>query len=181
MPDEGKTRHRRSAMLDALQASGPNPALAEKLSLYGRFVGSWRVDIDYTPLEGAGHHDEAEWHFGWVLDGRAIQDVWIFPARAKRQKPEPWHFYGSTVRWYDPQIDAWHITYFEPTRPFVQRQLGRAVGPDIVQLGEDANGVQRRWRFTEITDRSFHWIGEVSWDKGASWTLELDMRARRAT
>jgi hypothetical protein len=84
------------------------------------------------------------------------------------------------MRWYDPQIDAWHITYFEPTRPFALRQLGRAVGPDIVQIGEDPNGVQRRWRFVEITERTFRWIGEVSWDKGASWTLELEMRARRS-
>lgn len=169
-------------MLEALHAPAPSPALAQKLQTYGRFVGSWTLDCDWHPPGGGPVRTaEAEWHFAWVLDGRAIQDVWIFPARRLREKPEPWHFYGSTVRWYDPQIDTWHITYFEPTRPFALRQLGRMVGPDIVQIGEDATGVQRRWRFVEITDASFRWIGEISWDKGATWTLELEMRARRAS
>jgi hypothetical protein len=183
MPDDGKTSHRSTAMLDALQASGPDPALAEKLSLYGRFVGSWRVDIDYTPLEGATHHAEAEWHFGWVLDGRAVQDVWIFPARHLRgggKQDEPWFFYGSTIRIYDPGLDAWHIRFFEPTRPFEIRQTGRAVGADIVQLGEEQAGITRRWSFVEITERSFRWLGEASLDQGRTWILEMEMRARRA-
>ena len=59
--------------------------------------------------------------------------------------------YGSTFRWYDPAIDAWHIRYFDPGRPLEMRQIGRAVGADIVQVGEDQNGIRRRWRFVEIT------------------------------
>jgi hypothetical protein len=169
------------AMLEALGAGQPQPALAPKLQLYGRFVGSWVLDIDHHPLNGPHRQAEGEWHFGWVLDGRAVQDVWIYPARhvCAGKPPEPWHMYGSTFRWYDPLIDAWHITYFEPTRPFAVRQVGRAVGADIVQIGDDASGVMRRWRFVDIAERSFRWIGDVSWDKGATWTLEMEMRARR--
>jgi hypothetical protein len=169
-----------NAMLDALHAPGPNPALAAKLDLYGRFVGSWDLDIDYYPPGFPERHAPAEWHFNWVLDGFAVQDVWIFPARRLRTGPaEPGWGYGSTFRMYDPMLDAWHIRYFGPTRPYEIRQIGRAVGPDIVQIGEDPNGIQRRWRFTEITPQSFRWIGDVSWDKGAHWTLEMEMRARR--
>jgi len=36
-------------MLEALHAPAPNPALASKLQTYGRFVGSWTVDIDWHP------------------------------------------------------------------------------------------------------------------------------------
>lgn len=171
-------------MLEALHAKQPHETIASKLRLYGQFVGSWHLDIDYHPLHGTTRHAEGEWHFDWVLDGKAIQDVWIFPARWLRgdEKPaEPWYFYGSTFRWYDPTIDAWHIRYFEPTRPFEMRQIGRAVGADIVQIGEDHNGLLRRWRFVEITDQSFRWIGEVSWDKSTTWTLELEMRARKVS
>jgi hypothetical protein len=165
-------------MLDALHAVQPNPALAAKLNLYGRFVGSWDLDVEFHTLTGATLRAEGEWHFNWVLDGKAVQDVWIFPARRLRgDKSEPWHMYGSTFRWYDPAIDAWHITWFDPSRPMEMRQIG----PDIVQIGEDHNGLQRRWRFVEITDSSFRWIGEASWDKGATWTLEMEMRARRAS
>jgi hypothetical protein len=167
-------------MLKALHAAGPNDALADKLSLYGRFVGSWELDIESCRLDGPPRRSEGEWHFAWVLDGKAIQDVWIFPARKLRGGgAEPWHMYGSTFRWYDPMIDAWHIAYFDPGRPSEQHQLGRAVGADIVQIGEDHRGLQRRWRFLEITQRTFRWVGEASWDKGATWTLEMQMQAQR--
>ena len=168
-------------MLEALGSAQPNDTLASKLQLYGRFVGSWRLDIDFHPLNAPTCRAEGEWHFSWVLDGKAIQDVWIFPARRLRTASnEPWHMYGTTFRWYDPAIDAWHITWFDPSRPLEMRQIGRAVGADIVQVGEDANGLLSRWRFVEITDQSFRWLGEMSWDKGAAWKLMMEMRARRA-
>jgi hypothetical protein len=169
-------------MLEALDAEQPNAALASKLHLYGQFVGSWDLDIELHPLIGPTRRAEGEWHFNWVLDGKAIQDVWIFPARRLRggEKPaEPWHMYGSTFRWYDPAIDAWHITWFDPTRPAELRQIGRAVGADIVQIGEDHHGLLSRWRFVEITGQSFRWLGETSWDKGSTWRLILEMRARK--
>jgi hypothetical protein len=169
-------------MLEALHAGAPNASLAAKLHLYGQFVGSWRADIDYHALDGTTRRAEGEWHFGWVLDGKAIQDVWIFPARRLRDAntpAQPWYGYGSTFRWYDPAIDAWHITWFDPGRSLELRQIGRAVGRDIVQIGENYHGVLRRWRFTDITEASFRWIGDVSWDKGATWTLEMEMRAHR--
>jgi hypothetical protein len=170
-------------MLDVLRADAANEALAPKLRLYGQFVGSWDLDIEWHAPTGNTVRAAGEWHFSWVLEGRAVQDVWIFPSRRARATPPPgglaWAFYGSTFRWYEPAIDAWHIRYFEPTRPFEMRQLGRAVGADIVQIGEDHNGIRRRWRFVEIAERSFRWLGDASWDRGESWTLELEMRARR--
>jgi hypothetical protein len=167
--------------LEALYSARANEALASKLDLYGRFVGSWRLDVNFHPLQGAVERIEGELHFSWVLDGRAVQDVWIYPARHLRaDRPAKfWHAYGTTFRWYDPAIDAWHIAWFDPTRALEMRQIGRAVGADIVQLGEDHNGLLNRWRFVEITDRSFTWLGERSWDKGSTWTLLMEMHASR--
>jgi hypothetical protein len=173
---------RRRPMVDALHAAQPDGALAAKLHLYGQFVGSWDLDVELHPPGGSTRRAGGEWHFSWVLGGKAIQDVWIFPARRLREEGRPadwWHMYGSTFRWYDAAIDAWHITWFDPTRPAELRQIGRAVGADIVQVGEDRHGLLRRWRFVEITSQSFRWLGEVSWDKGATWTLDMEMRARR--
>lgn len=167
-------------MLAALHADQPQPALAEKLALYGQFVGSWDLDVDYRPFSGAPVRGPGECHFGWVLDGRAVQDVWIFPSRRVHAAAtdKPYGFYGTTYRWYDPAIDAWHIHWFEPHRAVALHQIGRAQGPDIVQVGE-SNGLMRRWRYAEITERSFLWIGDVSWDRGATWALELEMQAKR--
>jgi hypothetical protein len=103
-----------------------------------------------------------------VLEGRALQDVWIFPGT----------FYGSTLRVYDPGLDAWHILWSDPLRQVHLRQLGRARDEDIVQEGKADSGVLTRWSFSEITRDSFRWRGERSPD-GAVWQLQAGFSARR--
>jgi hypothetical protein len=89
-------------------------------------------------------------------------------------------FYGTTLRIYDPGLDAWHILWSDPLKQFYTRQIGRADGRDIVQEGNAGIGETMRWSFTEITLDSFRWTGERSLDGGASWQLQGDFRARRA-
>jgi hypothetical protein len=36
-----------------------------------------------------------------------------------------------------------------------------------------------RWSFTRIKPESFHWLGELSVDGGASWRLQVEVLARR--
>lgn len=170
-----------SSFAEALHSAGPIDGLAEKLNLYGRFVGAWTFDAsrhleDGTVLTGSG-----EVHFGWVLEGRAIQDVWILPARDAGPSPSlgKWTFYGTTLRVYDPATDAWHIFWSDPRNQYYSRQLGRAEGDTIVQVGADGAGSSVRWSFSRITENSFRWLGERSHDNGATWRLEAEFLARR--
>jgi hypothetical protein len=69
------------------------------------------------------------------------------------------------------------------TRAVGERYLDlepRLRGADIVQEGQMPDGAMLRWRFTEITPNSFHWLGERSTDNGASWWLQVEVFARRA-
>jgi len=93
--------------------------------------------------------------------------------------PPPYEFYGSTLRIYDPGLGAWHILWSDPMRQLYRRQLGRAEGPDIVQLGKDETGTLVRWSFRDRTPDSFRWLGEHSPDGGATWTLIAEFHARR--
>ncbi|BAB48268.1 mlr0738 [Mesorhizobium japonicum MAFF 303099] len=122
-----------------------------------------------------------EVHFGWVLEGRAIQDVWILPARNTDSQPSlgKWTFYGTTLRVYDPGADAWHIFWSDPRNQYFSRQLGQAEGDAIVQVGADGTGSSVRWSFSRITENSFRWLGERSHDNGATWRLEVEFLARR--
>jgi hypothetical protein len=75
--------------------------------------------------------------------GRAIQDVWIVPPRGEQRRGDAaanFNSYGTTLRVYDPDIDAWRIQWTDPvTRNFLQ-MIGRAEGRDIVQLGTRPDG-----------------------------------------
>jgi hypothetical protein len=113
--------------------------------------------------------DPGEISFAWVLEGRAIQDVWIVPD----------FFHGTTLRVYDPATDSWHILWSDPLMQYYNRQIGRPHGADIVQLGKSDDGADTRWSFREITADSFRWLGEVSTDGGATWRLQAEFQCRR--
>jgi hypothetical protein len=158
-----------SRLLDALHTDHPAADRAGKMGLYGWLIGSWEMDAIMHGDDGTQSRGKGEIHFGWVLEGRAIQDVWILPEV----------FYGTTLRVYDPGIDAWHILWSDPVKQLYMRQIGRARGDDIVQEGVADSGAAVRWSFTEITPDSFHWLGERSLDGGTTWRLQVEFFARR--
>src|SRR3990172_8028389 len=104
------------AMIELLDADGPDEKRAEGLMLFGRFVGSWDIEATYWDHEGNVIGERrGEWHFGWVLQGRAIQDVLISPTlEEQRRSGEVAREYGSSFRLYDPGTDTWRVTWFAP-------------------------------------------------------------------
>jgi hypothetical protein len=89
------------------------------------------------------------------------------------------NMYGTTLRVWDSSIQAWRITWINPMANYHQEQIGRWSGKDVVQLGTRADGTQTRWSFTEITQDSFHWLGEALQLDGKTWKFEGEFRARR--
>ena len=174
-----------SGLIAALHSEGPAPELAKQLGLYGRFIGHWEADVVTHTPDGGRHEGQGEIHFGWALQGRAVQDVWMIPRRKDRRPDSPQlplagNWYGTTLRVYDPALDAWRIFWIDPATNYYAQQIGRPKGADIVQEGVSESGALLRWSFTEITPRSFHWKGEASMDKGATWRLLVEVFARRA-
>lgn len=162
-------------LTEVLHASGPAAGLEERLSTFGRFVGAWTIRwVD----AGSGDEETGELHFGWVLAGRAVQDVWAVPSERLAPTSRMRAFHGSTIRFFDPAIDAWRSTWVEPVNGRVRTFIGHEVDGDIVLISCDERP-QLRWRFTEITDQSFVWLGEYSIDDGDSWQLEETMYAGR--
>jgi hypothetical protein len=166
---------------EGLVAAGPVAGLEEKLRLYGQFVGQWEFDVVNYPENAPKTTGTGEWNFAWVLDGRAVQDVWITPPRGKRDRSQSARGgYGTTIRFYDPGIDAWRILWVDPIHANVQRFVARFRDGEIVQeetAPED--GQPGRWVFSEITPVSFRWRSESSSDGGKTWRLQQEMRARR--
>ena len=167
------------SMIDALQAHGPHPDLAEDLMLFGQFVGAWDVDVTNSAPDGTKQELKGEWHFGWVLEGRAIMDVWITPRRSLRGQADPYE-YGATLRFFDPTIQAWRSTWIGPVRHLVRAFIARQVGDEIILEGSSEQGNRIRWIFSQITPTSFRWRNVESSDDGATWTKVQEMAAQRA-
>jgi hypothetical protein len=164
-----------------LVAPGRSPEIPESADVYGWLVGSWELEVlHYKGVDVSARHIQGEAHFGWALEGRAMQDVWIMPRCSLRHPDlDDNNMYGTTLRVWDATIQAWRINWINPVCGHREQQVGRRVGKDIVQTGARADGTPTRWRFTEIAADSFHWIGEALEPDGQTWKLEGEFRARR--
>jgi hypothetical protein len=164
----------------ALAASVRSPEIPETEDVYGWLVGSWELTVcHYLGVDVTSRTIRGEVHAGWVLQGRAVQDVWFYPSDPASAGLDKMITYGTTLRVWDPTIKAWRITWINPARNHREEQIGRRNGKDIVQIGVRPNGTPTRWRFTEITSDSFHWLGEALQADGQTWQLEAEFRARR--
>lgn len=149
--------------------------------LYGFLIGSWELDIDAYPDDGSATHSTGEAHVVRVLDGRAVQDVFINPQRSERtgDSPQFANWYGTTFRYFDPVIRAWRVFWFNPDDGVRAELIGRKRGNDIVQEGHFPDGTPIRWTFSEITPDSCRWRGERLEPDGKTWRLQVEFRARR--
>ena len=165
---------------ELLAADGPFPEHAGKLMLFGRLVGSWGIDGVLVKPDGTREEHRAEWHFGWALQGRAIQDVLISPPLdEQRRSGAPAFEYGTTIRFYDPRVDAWQITYVSPVAGGVHKLIGRPISDEIDLEGAGPDGTRERWTFLEISEETFRWRGELTEDDGRTWFQNEEMHARR--
>jgi len=165
----------------ALAAPGRSPEIPELADAYGWLIGSWELEVRHYLVDVSARRLRGEVHFGWVLEGRVVQDVWIMPRRSERtaDPDKAGNMYGTTLRVWDPSIQAWRVTWINPVTGGRDELVGRWSGKDVVQVGTHSDGTPIRWIFTEITPDSFHWIGESLNPDGKTWKLEGEFRARR--
>jgi hypothetical protein len=163
------------AFCRALQSA--TSSLPEHAQIFAPFIGSWNLVVNwYDDVGNVVRTEEGEWHFSWVLEGRGIQDVWIVPPRAQRASGSLYE-YGTSIRFYDPALDAWQSTWIGPmhrvVRTFTARKLGAMViletTPDIIPA--------MRWSFSDITANAFSWKNEVQ--VANSWRTQQSFEAKR--
>jgi uncharacterized protein len=136
-------------------------------------------------VDGEVKRGSGEWWFSWVLEGRALQDVWIVPPRGLRTQgtweihrtSAPNNRYGTTVRWFDQKLKQWRIVWVNPVSGAVNSLTGKREGDRMVLEGEE-DGHAIRWTFNDIQPASFVWRGESRHHDG-SWKLEAEFRLRR--
>src|SRR6266851_1776730 len=159
---------------NVLAAPSRSPEIPDSADVYGWLVGSWELEIcRYHGADVPPRRMKGEVHFGWVLEGRAVQDVWISPPRSERTAEvlKTSSTYATTLRVWDPSIQAWRVTWINPVTGNRDELIGRRSGKDVVQVGTHADGTPIRWIFTDITPESFRWLGEALEHDGNTWKL----------
>lgn len=148
--------------VEALTSEGKHNALPEEFDYFGKLIGSWR--IDYVNNSNS-HVLKGEWHFSWVLEGMAIQDVIVLPGFE----------YGTTLRVYNPGTHAWDVAYCYTGK--IMRLEARKQDNKIVLT--NLENERRKWVFAEIQEDYFHWQ-DVTVKEDGEWHVDFDLYAKRA-
>jgi hypothetical protein len=164
-----------------LLADAAHPDLADRLTLFGRFVGAWHMRVRFYEPDGRCVYDEpGRWTFGWVLDGRAVQDVLTGPHPDGGATDAGHRRIGSSMRMLDPATGGWHVVWFGASSGSFVVLSARADGDGILLESEpEEDGTINRWRFDDITDDGFSWTGHESRDGGHTWVLRQRMEGTR--
>lgn len=172
-----------SAFGEILPAHERSKEIPAADDLYGWLIGSWELDIVGYADDGSVIKSTGEAHFAWVLEGRALQDLFINPRRSDRgpESPKFANWYGTTIRIYDPSISAWRVSWFNPHDGIRAELIGHRQGRDIVQEGSFPDGTPIRWSFRDIKEDSYLWRGERLEPDRKTWKLQVEFRARRTT
>ena len=171
-----------TSFINTLVADTGRAGHREHLEPYVPLIGSWTFDW-------VGHNEDSstwtvpgEWHFSWILEGRAIQDIWICPAVSERSTGKyPEGEYGTTIRFYDNCEGCIKVIWLGPNISGLCLFKAKYDGEVITQEELFAEGKLKlsKWMFSQICDASFKWESRVSTDKGQTWKLDQEVFAKR--
>jgi hypothetical protein len=165
------------AFLEALPAEGPSPELTDADNIFSFLIGSWEIDALLYDANGRVQKTKGEVHASWVLEGRAIQDLFIFPRRAL---PAQGDRYATTIRTYDRGLKAWRVNFINPAAYETSANLiARRQGDGIEMEGQLADGTPIRWRYEKINPTSFHYSAEKMNARDNSWHLYLELFGKK--
>ena len=146
---------------EALASECKNSALPEEFNYFEKLIGSWAIDY----IESNNSISiKGEWHFSWVLEGMAIQDVIILPD----------YEYGTSLRIYNPDTHAWDVAYGY-TGKIIRLEAKKQ--DDMIML-TFVNDERRKWVFTNIENNRFHWENITVKDDG-EWDINAEIYAER--
>lgn len=161
----------------ALTALNPSSHIPPQDNWFAPLIGHW----DFEWIDKKGDMEckvPGEWIFSWIIEGCAIQDVFICPSRPNRQGDMFKNAaYGTTLCWYNAQEHCWEAVYADKeSYTTLKAQKDKS---DIVLTCTNCEGYQMKWIFSDITSDNFHWRNIISNDNGENWTVAGQLFASR--
>ena len=143
--------------INALCSNTINERISEEYDFFGSLIGEWDIVWNDHLEDAEPRRVKGEWIFSRVLDGTAVQDIFIVPSRSERLRDKQLDAeYGTTLRIYNPQTMAWDVFYGCMGEAI--RLTARKVGEEII-LTENTTR-KMRYVFSDIKSSSFLWRKE---------------------
>lgn len=164
-----------SEFITVLCSNARSGRIPEEYDFFGSLIGEWDIVWNDHLEDAKPRRVKGEWIFSRVLEGTAVQDLFIVPSRVERlQNKQPDAEYGTTLRIYNPKTMEWDIFYGCMGEAI--RLTARKVDEDII-LTENTTE-KMRYVFSNITTSSFLWRKERINEKG-EWQTVAKVTAKR--
>ena len=166
---EGSTKNQR--------LNGNAPVETESL---GRLVGKWDAKIERLDRDGNWNPgtNKIEWHWYYILNGHGIQDDWITEKLAK-DGSDSTLVYGTNIRIFNKQENKWHMAWIHGDGRKLATFTAVNENDKVIMEGRNADGREVRITFFDMTDNSFEWQQEWTFDEGKSWTVVVKIHCKR--
>lgn len=159
------------AFEQALVCPDRSPVIPREEDWFAPLLGDWRFDYS----DARGRKLKGEWFFRRVLEGMAIEDIFICPSRdTKEQNPQPDGEYGVAVRMYNAARHCYDMTYV-CARYTRRLEVRREQGKIVCTRQDDPS---RKWVFLRVTEDTFHWQN-VSVLQDGTWSVNCEVFATR--
>ncbi|KGN96873.1 hypothetical protein EII14_09035 [Alloprevotella sp. OH1205_COT-284] len=159
----------------ALCSNVRSKRIPEEYDFFGMLIGEWDIIWNDHLEDTEPRRVKGEWIFSRVLDGTAVQDLFIVPSREERlQNKQPDAEYGTTLRIFNPKTMVWDIFYGCTGEAI--RLTAQKVGNEII-LTENTTK-KMRYVFSDIKAFSFLWRKERM-DKNNEWQIVAKVTAER--
>jgi hypothetical protein len=167
----------RLVMTTTLRAWGPHASLGDQARVLARLVGAWDVEYIDFKKNGEKKRRTGELQFGWVLDGRVLQDLWVVnPSEAGKEREV-----YTDLFYFEPKSGNWRVASVDPYTASVANFVGSATADNqIVLESRDLDPAEaHRWSFNDIGPEALVFRDEVSSDNGMTWKVRSEYHMKR--
>lgn len=132
--------------------------IPEEYDWFAPLLGDWDFDYRDKFIEGDCNKPQrqlkGEWIFRRVLNGLAIEDMFICPSRETRKEaPQPDGEYGVGLRVFNSKKHCYDMVYACKSK-FINLCFTMEEG---ILTGTIIDNPNRKWRFVERNKDTFHW------------------------
>lgn len=157
----------------ALISEKKNEIIPEEEDYFGKFIGEWNFKWHDNIGDQYESVADGKWTFSRVLEGRAVQDVFVTSKR-NTKTGETEQEYGTTIRIYNPLNKNWDIFYGctgEAIQLVAEKEEDQIVITCITPIP-----FQMKWIFFDIQKDSFQWKNIISTDNGKNWVIKAQAK-----
>lgn len=146
-----------------------NSKVSGEHSILNDLIGTWVAKGLSMNPDGTWQTDTttSTWIWYKILQDKAIQDDWY--ANTTPDKLKEAASTGTNIRIYNKDEEKWYMGWIDTFNYKLQSFTATEENGSLTMEGNNVQGRSIRNVFSNVTDNSFEWAQQWSFDKGKTW------------